>query len=254
VQNDERRTTHRQDNPTITSMSRFFQLMLRTSDVAAARAFYASVLGPGELDVVQLHEQAVAKGARPHWLGFLDVDDVDQIMSAFVARGATRLSPTWVNPVGLQGATMRDPGGAVLALAKPPGSTHESGGAARSLPHVVWYLLHTADVERAKASYRELLGWEFQEPVELGGHGVFHPFAWEPGGAPVGSMSDISTRPGVHPHWLFQLHVDALDPAIDAVRAGGGVIVDTVTVPGSTARIAVCDDPQGAAFALRSPR
>jgi predicted enzyme related to lactoylglutathione lyase len=235
-------------------MSRFFQLTLRTSDVEAARVFYASVLGPGERDVVQLHEQAVAKGARPHWLGFLDVDDVDQAMSAFVARGATRLSPTWTNPMGVQGATVRDPGGAVIALAKPPASAHPGGGATHPVPRVDSYLLHTADVERAKASYRELFGWEFQEPVELGGHGVFHPFAWERGGAPAGSMSDISARPGVHPHWLFQLHVDALDSAVDAVRAGGGVIVDTVSVPGGTARIAICDDPQGAAFALRSSR
>jgi hypothetical protein len=46
---------------------------LRTSDVVAAWAFYASVFGDVVIDVVPLHEQAVARGARPHWIGYLDV-------------------------------------------------------------------------------------------------------------------------------------------------------------------------------------
>ena len=62
-------------------------------------------------------------------------------------------------------------------------------------------------------------------------------------------MMDIAGRPGVHPHWLFHFRVPALEPAMDAVRAGGGVVLPPVTLPGG-ARVAVCDDPQGAAFAL----
>jgi uncharacterized protein len=60
-------------------------------------------------------------------------------------------------------------------------------------------------------------------------------------------MSDL--RAGVHPHWLFHLRVDALDLALDAVKAGGGVVVGPVTLP-TGERLAICDDPQGAAFAL----
>lgn len=229
------------------SMKRFFDYHLRTSDVAAARAFYASVLGDGERQVFELHEQAVARGARPHWLGYLDVGEVELAAAAFVARGATPLGPKWVDPEGLEAAVMRDPGGAVVALAKPPPS-----GARRAPDHarVVGHLLNTADVERAKTNYRELFGWAFEEPVDLGSLGVFHPFAWEPGGPAVGSMSDVGPRPGVHPHWLFQFRVASLEPALDAVRAGGGVVIGPIVLPGGD-RIAICDDPQGAAFALR---
>lgn len=229
-------------------MKRFFDYHLRTTDVAAARAFYAAVLENEDAQIVQLHEQAILRGAPPHWLGCIDVGEVDAAALAFGARGATPLGPKWVNPEGLEAAVVRDPGGAVVALARPaPARATSRTGAAG--PDVVWHLLHTADVERAKANYRDLFGWEFKEPLDLGGDGVFHPFAWQPGGVAVGSMSDIATRPGVHPHWLFHCRVAALEPALDAVRTGGGSIAGSFTTP-SGDRIAVCDDPQGAAFAL----
>ena len=100
-------------------MTCFFRYDLRTTDVAGARAFYTAVSRNGDATIFQLHEQAIARGARPHWLGYLQVDDVDSSASAFAARGATLLGPKWVNPEGLEAAVMRDPGGAVIALAKP---------------------------------------------------------------------------------------------------------------------------------------
>jgi predicted enzyme related to lactoylglutathione lyase len=233
-------------------MTNFFQVQLRTNDVEAARAFYAGVLGPSALNIVQLHEQAVARGARPHWIGYLEVSDVDQSAALFTQRGAIALGPTWVNPEGLQAATMRDPGGAIVALAKPPARARaqQGAGAKESGPDVVWYSLHTADVERAKANYAELVGWEFAEPVDLGELGILHPFRWQPGTGHSGSMHDITGRPGIHPHWLFHFRVAALEPAIQAVRAAGGSVLGPVTLP-SEERMAICDDAQGAAFALR---
>ena len=225
-------------------MTRFFQYVLRTTDVPAARAFYSAVLGNDEAEIVQLHEQAIARGASPHWLGFLDVPEVNAAASAFTERGATPLGPRVTNPQGLEWSVMRDPGGAVVALAKPA-----PGKAAAPRPDVIWQVLNTADVEHAQANYSELFGWAFAEPVALPSHGVFHPFAWQPGGPIVGALSDIAERPSVHPHWLFHFRVAALAPALDAVRAFGGLIIGPFTLPNG-ARIAVCDDVQGAAFAL----
>src|SRR5438552_665659 len=126
-------------------MIRFFQIVLRTLDVEAARAFYATVLGETPRQIVQLHEQAVARGARPHWLGFLDVGDVDDKAATFAARGATARGPKWKNPEGLEAAVMFNPGGAIVALAKPAVAAPD--------PDVAWYLLHTP---RRRARRRDL--------------------------------------------------------------------------------------------------
>jgi predicted enzyme related to lactoylglutathione lyase len=139
---------------------------------------------------------------------------------------------------------MRDPGGAVIALAKPGSNMTKYG------PDVSWYGLNTRAVERAMANYGELFGFQFHEPLQIAGQWTFHPFSSNVSATPVGSMGDIATRPDVHQHWLFHFRVAALEPAISAVRAGGGTVLAPITLPNRD-RVAVCDGPDGAAFALR---
>ena len=224
-------------------MAKFCRFDLRTTDAGGARAFYASLLGHDRATIWPLHEQALARGARPHWLGSLGVPDVERVAAAFVERGATPLGPPRPNADGGQTAVLRDPGGAVVAVSTPPPA---SAGASVD---VVWHVLNTNDAARARASYRELFGWD----VDLGAHGALHQFAWQAGGPSAGAIADVAGRPGVHPHWLFFFEVDALDPAMAATRDAGGVVVDRLVLPGGE-RGCVCDDPQGAAFALRERR
>jgi predicted enzyme related to lactoylglutathione lyase len=228
--------------PLYTSFCRFD---LRTTDADAARAFYARILGHDRAVVWPLHEQARARGAQPHWLGQLGVADVEGVSAAFVERGAQRLGPTRPGPDGGQVAVLRDPGGAVVALGTPPAtSPHASVG-------VVWHVLNTNDAARATENYRDLFGWTLTGRIEAGADGTFQQFAWQAGGESVGAIADIAARPHVHPHWLFFFEVDALDTALDATRAAGGVVaLEPLALPGGQ-RIAVCDDPQGAAFGLR---
>lgn len=63
-------------------------------------------------------------------------------------------------------------------------------------------------------------------------------------------MISIEGRPTVHPHWLFHFHVSNLDAAMKIVREAGGT-AEEVELPGSGERVAICEDLQGAAFALR---
>lgn len=229
-------------------MKRIFRVMLRTLDVAAAEDFYRDVLGEKPADVWRLHEQAIARGAKPHWLGFIDVGDVDRATAALVERGGTSMGPKWINPEGLEAAYVRDAGGALIALAKPPPEAPRATGL-----EPMFHTLNTPDVKRAMATYGELFGWHFGEPLDLGSLGVFHPFSWEPGGPQVGVFGDLAGRRGVHPHWTFHYRVDALDAAVARVEAAGGSSLAPIELP-SGDRIAVCDDPQGAAFALYEAR
>lgn len=225
-------------------MPQFQRYQLRTTDPSAARAFYGSILGDRVAEIVPLPPEAIARGAPPHWLGHLGVDEVEPTARAFVERGAMRLGPTRATAEG-ELAIVRDPGGAVFALTK-----------ARSTPardDVVFHLLHTHDLARVTASYGALFGWEIDEGHDLGPLGVFREFAWHRSGPRVGAMTDVSARPGVHAHWLFQFRVASLNVALPLVRAAGGVVAGPTELPGGD-RLAVCDDPQGAAFALREQR
>jgi predicted enzyme related to lactoylglutathione lyase len=228
-------------------MTKFCRFALRTTDADAARRFYTRILGHDRSVVWPLHEQALARGAQPHWLGHIGTEDVERTAAAFVERGAARLGPTLSTGDGGQAVVLRDPGGAVVAVATPPPANAEGR------IDVVWHVLNTNDVARATANYAELFGWKLTDRIELGRAGSFQQFTWHAGGASVGAMADIAARPGVHPHWLFFFEVDSLEPAIATTRAAGGVVLGPTVLP-SGERICVCDDPQGAAFALRERR
>jgi predicted enzyme related to lactoylglutathione lyase len=228
-------------------MVKFSRIELRTTDADAARAFYPKIFGHDRAVIWPLHEQALARGARPHWIGYLDVSDVARAMAAFVERGATQLGPAPPTVEGGQAAVLRDPGGAVVAVSSPAPSN------AKATVEVVWHLLHTNDAARAMVNYRELFDWEIKDRVEVPSHGVFHEFAWHAGGSRVGAITDITGMPGRHPHWLFFFRVDALEPAIATTRAAGGLVLDPIVLP-SGERVCVCDDPQGAAFAMLERR
>ena len=216
-------------------MTRFSRYQLRTTEIAGARAFYAAVLGGDEAEIVALPAQAAAAGAPAHWLGHLGVSDVEAAAHAFVARGATRLGPPG------EVALLRDPVGAIIAL--------EPAGRAPAGPEVVWHQLSTPDLALAASVYAEICGFEVAARAE-GPYGAHQPFAWQAGGEPVGWLFDSAGRPEIHPAWLFHFSVASLDTALAAVKAGGGLVVGSFELPRGE-RLAVCDDAQGAAFALR---
>ena len=163
-------------------MAKFCRFDLRTTDAGGARAFYAKLLGHDRATIWPLHEQALARGARPHWLGHLGVQDVERGAAGFVDRGAAPLGPPRPNADGGQVAVLRDPGGAVVAVSTPPPAS-----AAASV-NVVWHVLNTNDAARARASYRELFGWD----VERAAHGALHEFAWQAGGPSAGVQGALA--------------------------------------------------------------
>lgn len=230
----------------------FCRYVLRTLDVDAARRFYAEAIalvvppgesaGPSTLEAWPLHEQARARGAPPHWLGQIGVEDVDRAADRLVALGSERLGPTMRGIDGVPFTNLRDPLGAVVGL--------RAGGEIREDRPVAWHQLHTRDVERAWATYAELFGWARTETAELPEPiGVQWRFAWSAGGPPVGSMGNTARSAGVHPHWLFCFPVGDVDAAAARVRALGGTAQDPFVLPDGSA-FAACEDPQGAAFGL----
>jgi len=71
-------------------MNTFCRYQLRTTDVDSAHAFYADLFGADfwrdGIEVQSLPAAAAARGAPPHWLGHIHVEDVVGAMLRFVMR------------------------------------------------------------------------------------------------------------------------------------------------------------------------
>jgi predicted enzyme related to lactoylglutathione lyase len=213
--------------------ARFARYVLRTADAPAAQAFYQDVLGHQADHIYPLHEQALARGARPHWLGHIDVADPAAAAAPFLAAGGLQYGE---RPDGV--VVLRDPGGAILALGGVNGPSRAG---------VQLHVLRAPNAENLAARYVELFGWSLGERLVLAKGETYRRFAFAPGEPSAGVVGDVTA--GVHPQWLFFFAVPSLENALAKVRAHGGVAIEPSELPDGR-QVAACDDPQGAAFGL----
>ena len=124
----------------------------------------------------------------------------------------------------------------------------------------IWNELLTTDTDKAKAFYREIAGWTFEdvdmanprEPAKAGGDSYT---IWKAGDTMAGGMMKMQGPQweGIPPHWLSYIQVDDVDAAAAKVEpAGGTVKMPPFDIP-SIGRIAMVADPTGAAVCLMTP-
>lgn len=116
-----------------------------------------------------------------------------------------------------------------------------------------WSELMTRDPRRACAYYGAVCGWTWDTmTMEQGGD--YHVAVAQ--GKPVAGVMDMAGLPGmddVPPHWFTYVAVDDVDAAAsDTEAAGGKVIRAPWDVPG-VGRVAILEDPSGAAVGLIAP-
>ena len=248
---------------------RFAWYELLTTDMEAARTFYADVVGWGTQDasvpgnpytffrigqtpvsgMMNLPEEVKRRGGSQCWIGYVTVNDVD----AGVARvrqlgGSIYLAPTDVPGVS-RVAVVTDPQRTTIALVKwltPPEPPPSAEG---KLGRVGWHELLATDGAKALPFYNTLFGW--QNGGTETGEGRDYQLV-SVGGQTFGGM--FTKPPMVKlPFWLFYFGVGDIDAAAERVKVCGGRILEgPLEVPG--AWIARCEDPQGAMFALMGPR
>ncbi len=252
----------------------FFWYDVMTSDAPAATDFYTKVVGWGAEDaggsgtpytvltidggkgmgvagLMPMVPEAAERGAPPAWNGYVYVDDVDAMTRRVTeAGGAMVHEPTDIPTVG-RFSVVADPQGAVFSLFKPT----PRDGAINWPPYMTpgtigWHELHAADGASAFDFYGKLLGWKKDEAMDMGPMGTYQLFAGS--SHPVGGIMTDDRVP--HPYWLYYIAVDAIDAAIERVKAGGGeVLHGPMEVPGG-AWVIQGRDPQGALFALVAPK
>lgn len=117
-----------------------------------------------------------------------------------------------------------------------------------------WTELMTRDLEAAREFYAEVAGWSYQTMPMSDGSGDYHVAMV--GERMVAGLMDITGMPGmdeVPAHWFTYIAVRDVDAAAKATAANGGTVVRPVfEVPG-VGRIAVVQDPGGAAVGLMTP-
>ena len=249
----------------------FIWYELHTTDAKAAEAFYSNVIGWNVKDaevpdtdyrilsmgqtaiggLMTLPEEACNKGARPGWLGYVAVEDVD----TFVARikqagGALHYGPEDIPTVG-RFAVVADPQGAVFILFKGASCEQPTTPSPASVGHTGWHELHARDRENAFAFYAELFNWTKAEAVDMGPIGLYQLFAT--GDAAVGGMV-TSPEAASGPFWLFYFNVGSVDAAIDRVKSNGGQIIHGPQQVPKGGWIVHGLDPQGVKFALVGPK
>jgi uncharacterized protein len=252
------------------SIGRFVWYELSTTDLAAAKTFYAAVVGwavgdaampgaayslfsAGETSIggaMQLPETARRMGAKPMWIGYVGVDDVDAAVGRLKSLGGTLyVPPTDIPDIG-RFAVVADPQLATLALIKSRNPSDEPPVAAGAPGRVGWHELLAADWTKAFAFYQALLGWQKIE-ADVGSRGTYQLFGTA--GEAIGGMS---TKPPAMPtaFWLYYFNVDDIDAAAARVAAGGGRLLEGPIEVAGGSRIARCMDPQGAMFALAGRR
>jgi predicted enzyme related to lactoylglutathione lyase len=233
-----------------------------TTNAEGAKAFYTGLFGweaddmpAGEdgtytmlrldgKEVAALYEMPAeqrAQGVPANWLSYVSVEDAGASTERAGELGAAVLvEPFDVMDVGRM-AVLQDPTGAVFALWQPGRSFGAS--LVNDPGSLCWNQLTTDDTDRAQAFYSEFFGWKAR-----GLEGSDAPY-WTlmNGEATNGGMMAIQPGMDVPPNWMAYFATDDLDQAVARVRElGGGVLAPPMDVPAG--RIAVVQDPQGAAF------
>jgi uncharacterized protein len=238
----------------------FIWYELMTTDADAAGDFYGKVVGwtstnagqpgmdyrffsssdgsdtkDGVGGYMAITPEVAEGGARPAWVGYIGVDDVDASVASITGAGGSILMPaTDLDGVGRM-AMVADPQGAPFYVMKGA-SDETSYSFAATEPksgHCAWNELATSDPEAAKAFYGAQFGWSKDGELDMG---------------PM-KMPEMPVS-----MWSFYFRVPDIDAAAETVTANGGtILVEPMEIPGGEFSLNVMD-PQGAAFGLVGPR
>ena len=250
---------------------------LITPDPDGAKAFYDAVVGwnfgEGEAayngyrminradggfagGVLPLNAEMQQHGARPTWLGYIYVPDVDKAVSRIEGAGGKALMPATDIPNVGRIAMVTDPQGAPFYVMKPippQGDPNAQSDVFSTTAdqRVGWNELATPDPVAARRFYGEQFGWTSDDFMPMGELGEYRFLAHQ--GTTIGALyrpQDEGFEAKKAPGWRYYIRVPSIAAAKEAIEANGGTVtMGPHEVPGGD-HIIVGNDPQGAEFAL----
>ena len=253
---------------------------LMTPDPASVAPFYRAVLGwdiPAEGQpmpngseyrqigrpdggaaggVLRLTPEMTDHGARPAWVPYFHVEDVDAAARKATDLGGRTFMPPWsIAGIGRL-AMIGDPQGAAFYLMDPtpPADKPDMQSdvfQAKTPGHCCWNELETTDEPGATAFYTALFGWGMEQSMPMGENGEYRFI--EQGGEQIGAinplMADYMTV-----GWLPYFGVADIAAALSAAEASGGTITHGIHQVPDGDFIFTATDPAGAHVAFVGPK
>jgi uncharacterized protein len=256
----------------------WYELLTKNAD--AAGAFYSKVIGWSSQDSGQtemdyrffssgdgsdnkdgvggymaITPEMAEHGARPAWVGYIKVDDVDASAQSIAKVGGSVLMPAMtLEGVGRM-AMVADPQGAPFYIMNGASeeTSHSFAATQPKQGHCAWNELSTIDPEAAKAFYCEQFGWEKDTEMDMGPMGTYHMVATSGRRYMVaGIMQKVPEDQ--ESHWLYYFRVEDIDASAARITANGGrIYIPAIEIPGGEYSLAAVD-PDGAYFGLVGPR
>jgi uncharacterized protein len=241
----------------------WYELLVRNPN--AAPGFYSPVTGWGTMPwdgptpytlwtvngapiggIMQLPNESAA----PCWLAHISTPHVDDTVKQATDLGAKVMAPASDIPTVGRFAVLADPQGAAFAVFTPEKEAPGHEGEA-ALGEFSWHELASHDSPAAFRFYERLFGWEKMSEMDMGELGTYQMFGRN--GVMLGGMFNKPPDMPVSA-WVYYVNVADVNRAVDAVKQGGGqVIQGPMEVPGGD-WIAQCIDPQGAVFAVHAKK
>ncbi len=258
----------------------FIWYELLTSDADAAGAFYGKVVGwtsvqsgqPG-MDYrfffagdandtrngvggyMAITPDMAAGGARPAWVGYICVDDVDASVAALLGAGGSVLMPAMtLDGVGRM-AMVADPQGVPFYVMKGASdeASHSFAATEPKVGHCAWNELATSDPDAAKAFYCAQFGWVQDGEMDMGPMGKYEFLQASGGRFSLGAVMPKMPEMPVG-GWTFYFRVPDIDAAAATINSSGGNVLQPPNeIPGGEYSL-TASDPQGAVFGLVGPR
>jgi len=249
----------------------FIWYELLTPDSDASKAFYDSVVGwsigakpEGDMDyrmiqapdgavggVMQLNADMIAGGAKPTWLGYFGVDDVDAAVASITAAGGKVHLPAFDMPGVGRIAMVTDPQGVPFYVMRGASDGTSTAYSRHGLGHVSWNELLTPDDAAALAFYDKQLNIKKVGAMPMGAMGDYSFISNSEGGEAIGAV--MKAPPGAPSAWGFYFRVSDIEAAKHTIEQSGGKVAHgPMEVPGGE-MVLQATDPHGARFGLVAP-
>jgi predicted enzyme related to lactoylglutathione lyase len=246
---------------------------LQTADPDASKKFYDHVIGwtveaqpSGEMDyrmiqtsggdmvggVMRLTDDMAANGAKPTWLFYIGVDDVDASVAKVKANGGSVHLPPWDIPGVGRIAMVSDPQGVPFYVMRGASDQSSTAFDRMGMGKCNWNELATTDQVAGNAFYADVFGWRYPDKMTMPGDMGDYVFV-EAGGEIIGATMKGGAQPGQPKGWQFYFRAPDIEVAADTVRKNGGTVhAGPMEVPGGD-RIIVASDPHGVRFGVVGP-